>query len=69
METWKIKYEEERTLGEFFAFLLFWVLAPKKHEIKTHGKKKKPYQLAVVTQKLSFLSSTLLKHLIHVVLI
>lgn len=41
METWKIKYEEERTLGEFFAFLLFWVLAPKKHEIKTRGKKKK----------------------------
>lgn len=41
METRKIKYEEERTLGEFFAFLLFCVLVPKKHEIKTREKKKK----------------------------
>lgn len=50
-----------------FPFLLFSVLDPEKHEIKTP--EKQPYKLAVVTQKLSFLHSTSLKHLIHVVLI
>lgn len=55
-----------KTLVEFFSFKkkILCVLDPKKHEIKT--REKQPYQLAVVTQKLSFLDSTSLKHLIHV---
>lgn len=56
---------EFRWTFSFSYFLI--VLDPKMHEIKTG--ENQPHQLAVVTQKLSFLNSTLLKHLIHVVLI
>lgn len=59
---------KERSLCELFPlFYFFSVLDPKRHDIKTH--ENQLYQPALVTQKLSFLDSTLLKHLIHVVLI
>lgn len=61
--------QEKEILGEFpapFSFL-FSMLDTPKHEIKTC--EKQLYQLALVTQKLSFLDSTLLQHLIRVVLL
>lgn len=60
--------EEQENFRQTLSFSYFLiVLDPKTHEIKTG--ENQPHQLAVVTQKLSFLNSTLLKHLIHVVLI
>lgn len=40
METWKIKYEEERTLGDFFAFLFFVCWPIKSMKLKLVKKKK-----------------------------